>query len=421
VNLKISRVLHAGYLFEYEGTTIAFDPIFENPFSKNCYAFPEIEFDLNAVRSLKLDAIFISHYHDDHFSLESLNLLDKSTPIYIFSVFEELNSLLHELGFKNVHSIELRKQITIGAFEILPLEALDADIDSIYHIKAGGKNILNVVDSWLAPSTMDKLLRTKWDLILWPFQTLREIEVISPSTSSNPPELPHEWLEQLQMLKPKAVIGSSCQFRFETWSWYNQAFFPISYARFAQEISKILPETNVHKLNPGECLDLGFKKNGRLSWIKPVGDQNVDYEFDPKAKPQPISEIAQKFPALSASQKKFVETYCQETLLERLLRLNFSFPFVWCLAVYDHEGTARNYHYQIGDQPMETLNWKTEIAEAKLFGALAEGESLTSIYIRVTPLPDTDPLTDPLIRCLYEGIVGGYQQAQLLRISELKN
>lgn len=33
MNLQISRILHAGYLFEYGDQKIAFDPIFENPFS----------------------------------------------------------------------------------------------------------------------------------------------------------------------------------------------------------------------------------------------------------------------------------------------------------------------------------------------------------------------------------------------------
>ena len=36
--LTISRILHAGYVFECDGSRIAFDTIFENPFSRNCHA-----------------------------------------------------------------------------------------------------------------------------------------------------------------------------------------------------------------------------------------------------------------------------------------------------------------------------------------------------------------------------------------------
>lgn len=97
MSFHISRILHAGYLLESQGTRIVFDPLFETPFSQNCYAFPEVEFDLEAVRQLKPDAIFISHYHDDHFSMESLQHLNRQTPIYFFSVFEELFDLLKVL------------------------------------------------------------------------------------------------------------------------------------------------------------------------------------------------------------------------------------------------------------------------------------------------------------------------------------
>jgi len=292
--IQISRILHAGYLFEAEGVRIAFDPLFENPFSQNCYAFPQIEFDTQAIRDLKLDAIFISHYHDDHFSMESLNLLDRNIPVYIFSVFEELTSLLSELGFKNINTLQILRPVLVGPFEILPLEALDSDVDSIFHIKAFDLNILHVVDSWIGLQTFYRLLATiTWDLVLWPFQTMREFEVIAPSIAEKATRLlPHEWLEQLQQLNPKAIIPSSCQFQFEDWSWYNKAFFPISYEGFAEQIQRILPHVQIQKLNPGRSMayeNSNWKLEGHLPWIKPIGNQDLDYSFDPNVKPQSIS------------------------------------------------------------------------------------------------------------------------------------
>lgn len=55
MSLKISRILHAGYIFTKDQTNIVFDPIFENPFSFNCYAFPEVEFDLESLKKLKFE------------------------------------------------------------------------------------------------------------------------------------------------------------------------------------------------------------------------------------------------------------------------------------------------------------------------------------------------------------------------------
>ena len=96
-HLQITRILHAGYIFEHENVRIAFDPIFENPFSRNCHAFPPVEFDYAEIRKQKFAAVFISHYHDDHCSFDSLDLLDRNTPIYIYCVFEEMLSMLIEL------------------------------------------------------------------------------------------------------------------------------------------------------------------------------------------------------------------------------------------------------------------------------------------------------------------------------------
>src|SRR6185312_10914948 len=289
-SLKISRILHAGYIFECDQTQIAFDPIFENPFSHNCHAFPNVQFDHKQIRNLKLAAVFISHFHDDHCSLESLDFLDRKTPIYLYCVYEELFSLIKEMGFTQVHSLQIDRPIYIGAFEIIPRKALDADVDSIFHIKAAGLNILNVVDSWIDPSTLERLAESApWDMVLWPFQTMREIEVLAPSRATKAPsELPPEWIAQLKILNPKYVVPSSCQFVQESWSWYNHALFPISYRQFQQEVESALPNSRVVRLNPSVSVALdknSLKEISPLVWVQPVGNQNVDYEYKENLQP----------------------------------------------------------------------------------------------------------------------------------------
>lgn len=433
--MRISRILHAGYIFESAGVTIAFDPIFENPFSKNCFAFPEVDFDRLAISQQNFDAVFISHYHDDHFSLESLDLLHKDTPIYMFSIFEELFDLLTELSFKKVHAIQLYQPITLGPIRITALEALDQDVDSLYHIQAEGLNLLHVVDSWVGPITFNKLLETpRWDMVLWPFQTLREIEVMAPSSAeavtAETRRLPPEWIAQLKELNPRAIIPSSCQFQFEKWSWYNDVFFPISYAQFEGQISEVLAGTQVCRLDPGESLNLhsdGVHPGKPLSWVWRLGESSVDYHFKPEKTPPPIADIAQMLEPLRQEQQKLVSEFCQEGLLTRFRTLNpiEDFAAYWHLRVYDHEGKVKKYQYRISANQIEKIpasekwDWCTEISENKLYGALEEGESLTSIYLRVNT-EKGDPMEDPLLRCLYEGIIGAYQKAQLKKILKEK-
>ena len=444
MSLRISRILHAGYVFECDGASIAFDTIFENPFSRNCHAFPDVRFDHAQIRELKFDAVFISHFHDDHCSLESLALLDRATPLYIYCLFEELFAMVRELGFSSVHALKINVPVNIGPFEIIPREALDAEVDSMFHIRAEGLNVLNVVDSWIDPEALPELARhAPWDMVLWPFQTMREIEVLSPSrAAAAPPQLPQEWIDQLRVLKPRYVVPSSCQFLQENWSWYNHAFFPITYHQFQREIEAALPETEVVRLNPSVSVLLeaaSLHAGAPLPWVLPVGEQDVDYRYQPGTEAPATALIAARFAPLTAEQNARVTAYCRAGLLEKYREMElpedsyFEKPRVWRLSVYDHAGALVQYHYRVeGDAitalaaPEEPLAWTTEIAAAKLYAALELGESLTSMYMRINDVVFDDAVEeqiataeivdDPLIRCLFNDVFGAYQGAQLRRL-----
>jgi len=446
MTLHISRILHAGYVFQCEDTRIAFDPIFENPFSRNCHAFPGVRFDHEQIRQQKFDAVFISHFHDDHCSLESLDLLDRNTPIHIYCLFEELFDMVRELGFVNVHPLRTDLPVQVGPIVVTPRAALDADVDSMFQIAAAGLNVLNVVDSWIDPEGLDTLAQyAPWDMVLWPFQTMREIEVLSPSRATPAPSaLPDDWIEQLAVLQPRYVVPSSCQFLQEPWSWYNNSFFPISYRQFEQQLTAALPNVQVLRLNPSVSVLLerdALRPAPALAWVLPVGEQDVDYAYDPQAVPPPTSDIARRFPALGEAQAEHVRDYLRAGLLEKYRDMElpedsfFDKPRVWQLTVYDHHGNPTRLRYRLqGDtiaiaaQDAAPVSWTTEVAIAKLYAALALGESLTSMYMRINDTvfdPDTehdlqsaDLVDDPLIRCLFNDAFGAYQAAQLRRLKE---
>ncbi len=444
MSLRISRILHAGYVFECEGTQIAFDTIFENPFSRNCHAFPDVRFDHAQIRELKFDAVFISHFHDDHCSLESLALLDRATPLYLYCLFEELFEMVRALGFSSVHALAVNAPVKVGPFEVIPREALDAEVDSMFQIKAAGLNVLNVVDSWIDPEALPELARhAPWDMVLWPFQTMREIEVLSPSrAAAAPPQLPDDWIDQLRVLQPRYVVPSSCQFLQESWSWYNHAFFPITYLQFQHEIEAALPDTKVFRLNPSVSvlLDAATLHAGApLPWVLPVGDQDVDYRYQAGTTPPPTRLVATRFAPLTLDQNARVTAYCSTGLLEKYRQMElpeesyFEKPRVWRLSVYDHAGAVTEFHYQVQgdaiaalDAPAGPLAWTTEIPAAKLYAALELGESLTSMYMRINDavfddaveeeIAQADVVDDPLIRCLFNDVFGAYQAAQLKRL-----
>nr|BFD61090.1 hypothetical protein CKG001_31970 [Bdellovibrio sp. CKG001] len=434
--MKISRILHAGYLLESKGTQIAFDTIFENPFSRNCYAFPKVSFDQAQIRKLKLDAVFISHFHDDHWSLDSLALLDRETPIYGFCVFDEFFSLTKKLGFKEVHSLKLNQPVQVGGFTVTPRRALDEDVDSLFQIQAEGLNVLNVVDSWIDYDTLDLLVaQGPWDLIMWPFQTMREIEVLSPSRAEPAcGELPPEWIEQLKRLNPKSVIPSSCQFQMEDWSWYNKAFFPITYAQFRHELVQALPSVKVVRLDPSLSIELSKESvlaAAPLPWMSRLATEEVDYEYDAEQVIPSTAEVAQNLGPTSDAVRARVQNYCRFELPERYGSLTepdenyFEKPCLWQLSVFDDKGNAEVFCYLIEGRKIrpatqaqcaQSVAWQTEVPLAKLHAALELGESLTSMYMRINDgpgAPEADVMQDPLVRCLFEGLFASYQKAQL--------
>jgi L-ascorbate metabolism protein UlaG (beta-lactamase superfamily) len=441
--LTISRILHAGYVFECEGTRIAFDTIFENPFSRNCHAFPDVRFDHGQIRRQHFDAVFISHFHDDHCSLESLDLLDRTTPLYIYCIFDELFDMVRQLGFSQVHRLRLNVPVEVGPFQVVPREAMDADVDSMFQVKAAGLNVLNVVDSWIDDTTLAQLVEEgPWDMVLWPFQTMREIEVLSPMRAdAAPPALPDEWIPQLRALGPRYVVPSSCQFLQEPWSWYNRAFFPISYARFAREVAAALPTAQVVRLDPSVSVLLdatSLRPAPPLPWVLPVGEQDVDYEYEGNAAPPRTADIARHFAPLTEAQQGRVLDYCRAGLPEKYGDVEAASEYfdqsrIWQLSVYDHAGEVTHFRYRLepggaarADDSAAPLGWTTEIPAAKLYAALELGESLTSMYMRINDtvfdadterdLAQADVVDDPLIRCLFSDTFGAYQAAQLRRL-----
>ncbi|MFC0169520.1 MBL fold metallo-hydrolase [Pseudoduganella danionis] len=437
MTLKISRILHAGYVFECAGRRIVFDPVFENPFSRNCHAFPSVRFDLPQIRKLQVDAVFISHFHDDHCSFESLDLLDRATPIYLYCLFDELFDLIRELGFSNVHALKVDEPVHLGPFEVIPRRALDADVDSMFHVRAAGLNVLNVVDAWMDPETLEQLAPyAPWDMVLWPFQTMREVDVIAPGrashASSGAPALPEEWPQQLQALAPRYVVPSSCQFVQEPWSWYNHAMFPVTYRQFAAALAEWLPHTQVVRMNPGVSFELsaqGLAAAAPLSWVIPVGEQDVDFDYRPELVPPPTAQIARHFAALTPEQTALALDFCRAGLLHKYREMElpkdsyFTAACGWQLSVYDHEGRGQQFRYRIHgdeialDDSIATPQWQTAIPLAKLYAGLALGESLTSMYVRIDGAPpEADVVDDPLIRCLFNDAFAAYQAAQLRRI-----
>ncbi|MFP5519175.1 MAG: MBL fold metallo-hydrolase [Bdellovibrionia bacterium] len=441
MTFEIERILHAGYIFRTSKAQVLFDPIFEEPFSFNCYSFPKVEYKYEQIQKAKFDAIFISHIHDDHFSLESLNLLKRQTPIYIYCLEQKCVFLLQELGFENIKQVRIGESLHIEDITVTVLEALDRDVDSVFHISSQNINILHVVDSWLSQSTLDYAKKIKWDVILWPFQVMREIEALSPSIDKQQnTEYPIELLNMLLSLNFNTIVPSSCQFKFEPWSYLNQIYFPISYQEFKDLIRQYRKHTEIVRLDPGQSifwqLD-GLTKRSPSTLVYAV-EKNVDYEFKPNVKVPELRHIVQNFESLSALKVEQLNYFLKNELLQQLQDLLnegpiFKAPTIWQLDIVWNESNTETLFFEFLIDRVQQVNelrspaaWHTEILALKMWNALYLGESLSSLYLRVNndskrQNDELDALQDPLLGVLFNSVTLSYQERQLQRLRDKKS
>ncbi|AGH94474.1 MBL fold metallo-hydrolase [Pseudobdellovibrio exovorus] len=449
-SFTVSRVLHAGYLFRAAGESILMDPVFETPFSHNCYPFPAVQFIESELAKIQVDAIFISHVHDDHLCFKSLNRIQRHIPIYLYAEEPIYFQMLKQLGFENVFRLDVDQPVKIGKhFQVTPRLALDPQVDSLFHIQIDDFNILNVVDSWVDPKALQQMQDVKqWDLVLWPFQTMREVQVLSPNRTSREKEIPEEWGEILKELNPRYTVPSSCQFIHEPWSWYNSALFPISYREFKTWLSDLLPQTTYLRVDPAQSFIVSHAQVQEvepLSWLRRLDQSStqheLDYQYDPNHAPTPLGKIADQLLPLSLTERQFILDYCQSELVDLLAQKSESLgclvqdQCLWKLVLHESSENGKPNKYEFlysisettvtleKDQNKSEVTWLTEIPIQKLYSSLTTGETLTSLYIRINDIIFSDPiekalqeidiLEDPLIRILFDGKSHRYHEQQL--------
>ena len=144
---KITLVSAAGLLFEWNGFNILSDPWIVGPCMLGSWTNypPELKID----KLPKLDAIWISHEHSDHYHESTLSCLDKNIPIYI-TKFDDghLASSLMKLGFKNIIQIKTGEPIFLtDEIQLTSFKSASIWNDSISYWKFGNFSILNVNDA----------------------------------------------------------------------------------------------------------------------------------------------------------------------------------------------------------------------------------------------------------------------------------
>lgn len=142
--MKIEYVCHACVVIETEDMRIATDPWFVG--ASNCGQWQIFPKPVNSEKLNDLDAIFISHGHEDHLHEETLRTLPKTARVfYPYSFFGGAKEYIESLGFQNV-----TEAITFKKYKISDLTDVTFIInshDSIMVVESGGEVLVNVNDA----------------------------------------------------------------------------------------------------------------------------------------------------------------------------------------------------------------------------------------------------------------------------------
>tara|TARA_B110000196_G_scaffold270642_1_gene245753 strand:- start:7401 stop:9257 length:1857 start_codon:yes stop_codon:yes gene_type:complete len=145
---KITVVGSAALLIEWKGFNILMDPWIERfAIFDSWINYPPSKIKISELP--KIDAIYISHEHSDHFHEYTLSQLDKNIPIYVPDFDNErLVKKAETLGFKNVKAMSSGNLFEItDSIKMISFTSGSTWNDSILYLQLGNFKILNVNDA----------------------------------------------------------------------------------------------------------------------------------------------------------------------------------------------------------------------------------------------------------------------------------
>lgn len=115
--MKATFLGHQGWLLESDKSRLLIDPIlmpyFRNSPHTKMWIFPPRSIDVPAMGHV--DAIYLSHEHEDHFHIESMNQLSRRTKVYVtMNITTAAERILTEMGF-DVTRVPAMSPIEIGS------------------------------------------------------------------------------------------------------------------------------------------------------------------------------------------------------------------------------------------------------------------------------------------------------------------
>lgn len=209
--IKITWVNHAGYVLSYDNINVLVDPWISGTSFNNGWGLLTESYFPKQLKD-KINFVWISHEHPDHFSPHNLNILNKEKVKIIFQKTTD-KRVVNFLKKKNYQVIELDNYKSFMLSDKFKVTLIKNDqIDSLSIFEVDDKKIINTNDCVLNKKKLDLIKKKAFinnsDILLTQFSYASWIG--NPENSALRKEASKEKLyqikSQIEFFKPKVTI-----------------------------------------------------------------------------------------------------------------------------------------------------------------------------------------------------------------------
>ena len=295
--MKITFLGHQGWRCESGGRSFLLDPIREEIGNGRVRlpVWPARRLDLAALGPI--DAVIVSHEHNDHFSLDTLAALPAPCPVYVPDLASlAMTKAIAELGFPVVRYTALRP-FTLCGLELTALpglyNALEPDTYALLVRAADGASFLTSIDTVAHPDVLGWLARhcpvRTLDNLTNNFVEPRQRLVTDPSSAARSrAAVVGTMLEFVQKFAPRRAVVSGQGWCFKgTKAKLNHSFFSVDNAWLTATARELAPQVAWFDGTPG----MRFTLAGDALSVDTVAEVElgplVSREFDANAARSP--------------------------------------------------------------------------------------------------------------------------------------
>lgn len=387
--MKIYPLGHCGLLIETALTKIIIDPFLISSADDLIRPVKKLD-DFPAP-----DAILLSHFHPDHFSIDTLSAFDRKTPIYFPFGDPRIPEVLKAIGFFSLHPLQPWEETKLGDFSLIGTPSSGFLPEFGYYLRHHGKSLWHVVDTYPDPEILKhaRLKLSSPDLGFFAWKGQREslfsfyghVALTDPEVLSRTLAWPQGFSETKWIALPPG--------------WQSQ-FFPGVTGSFLQNLSPIPPQY------------------GPLSWQSIILEEELQINLNEIEQEKKHGEIENFFDPNPFSEevdslKDFVNFWLENTFSQsfRLQRNHFSVKSLadqnidFCLEITFPDGSCRKKTFEFQDQPGQTI-WKHRIG-ASIFKGVLEGKlsgsgAIVGAHMRIEPPAGyAGKFFDPLVHLFY--------------------